>query len=107
MLWLVWIALAFLLLVLALGGWHVVREGLAFWRTFKAFGALMGRAGEVLSARADEAARKGGGSGDAAARVTASVERLSRSLAYARVIAGSAGSARSAYAGVRGRVPRK
>ena len=29
MLWAVWFGLAFLLVVLALGSWHVVREGLA------------------------------------------------------------------------------
>jgi hypothetical protein len=106
-LWAVWIALAFLLLVTGVGGWHVVREGLAFWRTLKAFTALIGRAGDVLARRADELSRKAAGAGDRVERLTAATERLSRSLAYARIVLGAAVSARAAFAGVRGRVPRK
>jgi hypothetical protein len=107
MLWLVWIALAFLLLVAGIGGWYVVRQGLAFWRTLKAFTALLGRAGEMLTARADAAAAKAAGTADAAERLTAASAQLNRSLAYARLVFGAAGSARGAYTGLRGRVPRK
>jgi len=107
MLWAVWIALAFLAVVTVLGGLHVAREALAFWRTLRAFTALLGRAADVLGARADEAARKAGSSGDAVARLTTSVERLSRSLAYARAISGAGGGAFAAYSALRGRVPRK
>jgi hypothetical protein len=107
MLWAVWIALVFLLLAVGLGGWHVVREGLAFWRTLKAFTALLGRAGDVLERRADEVSRKAAATGDAVERLTAATERLSHSLAYAGIVLGAAGSARAAFAGIRGRVPRK
>jgi hypothetical protein len=105
MLSLVWIALAFLLLVAGLGGWYVVREGLAFWRTLKAFTALMGRAGEMLTARVDAAAGKT--TTDTAQRLAAATTELDRSVAYARIVFGAAGSARGAYAGLRGRMPRK
>jgi hypothetical protein len=105
--WLIWLALAFLLLVAGIGGWYVVREGLAFWRTLKAFTALLGRASDVLTARADAAAGKASGAGSAAERLTAATTQLNRSLAYARLVFGAAGSARGAYAGLRGRVPRK
>jgi hypothetical protein len=39
--------------------------------------------------------------------LTASVERLSRSLAFARVVAGAGGGSLAAYARLRGRMPRK
>jgi hypothetical protein len=107
MLSLVWAALVFLLLVAGIGGWYVVREGLAFWRTLKAFTALLGRAADVLERRADAAAAKAAGAGAAAERLTAATERLSGTLAYAHIVFGAAGSARAAYAGLRGRVPRK
>ena len=107
MVWAVWIGLAFLLVVLAAGGVHVVREALALWRTFRAFTALLGRASSVLGARADEAARKAGSTGDVLDRLTVAVERLSRSLAYARVVASAGGGATAAYAALRGRMPRK
>jgi hypothetical protein len=107
MLWLVWVALAFLLLVAGIGGWYVVREGLAFWRTLKAFTALLGRASDEVTSRADAAASRAAGGGAAAERLTAATAQLNRSLAYARLVFGAAGSARGAYAGLRGRVPRK
>jgi hypothetical protein len=106
-LWAVWIALAFLLIVLGVGGWHVVREGLAFWRTLKAFTALIGRAGDVLAQRADEVSRKAAGAGDRVERLAAATERLSRSVAYARIVLGAAVTARAAFAAARGWVPRK
>src|SRR4051812_47323716 len=86
MLWLVWLSLVFLVAVLALGAWHVVREAFAFWRTFSAFNALMGRAAEVLGRRADEASRKAAAAGDQTVRLNEALERLSRSTAYAHVI---------------------
>jgi hypothetical protein len=107
MLWAVWIALAFAVGVTVVAAWFAVREALAFWRTFRAFTALLGHAADVLGARADEAARKAGSSGDAVAKLTVSVERLSRSLAYARAISGAGGGALAAYSALRGRVPRK
>jgi hypothetical protein len=107
MLWLVWIALTLAVCTTVLGASFAVREALAFWRTFRAFTALLGRAADVLGARADEAARKAGSSGDAVERLTVSVERLSRSLAYARAISGAGGGALGAYSALRGRVPRK
>jgi hypothetical protein len=107
MLWLVWIALALAVTVTVAAAAYAVREALAFWRTFRAFTALLGRAAVVLGARADEAARKAGSSGETVARLTASVERLSRSLAYARAISGAGGGALAAYSALRGRVPRK
>ncbi len=107
MLWLVWIALGFLLLVAGIGGWYVVGKGLAFWHTLKAFTALLGRASDLLGQRADAAAARVGAAGDALKRLTAATDRLSRSLAYAQIVFGAAGRARAAYAGVRGRVPRK
>jgi hypothetical protein len=107
MLWAVWIALAFAVCATLLGAWFAVREALAFWRAFRAFTALLGRAADVLGARADEVARKAGSSGAAVEKLTVSVERLSRSLAYARAISGGAGGALAAYSALRGRVPRK
>jgi uncharacterized membrane protein YcjF (UPF0283 family) len=105
MLWLVWAALAFLLLVIALGGVHVVREGFAFWRTLKAFTALMGRAVDAVSARADELARKAGSVDPTG--LTDATARLQRSLAYARIVADASGDAWATISGIRGSVPRK
>jgi hypothetical protein len=107
MLWLVWAALAFVVSVMVLGGWYVTRQGLAFWRTLKAFTALLGRASDVLALRADEASAKAGAAGAAVERVTDSVERLSQSLAYARIVAGAGGGAWSSVSALRGRMPRK
>jgi hypothetical protein len=107
MLWAVWIALTLVVVATVVGAVHVVREALALWRTFRGFTALLGRAADVLGARADEAARKAGSSGDAVEKLTVSVERLSRSLAYARVLGGAGGGAFAAYAALRGRMPRK
>jgi hypothetical protein len=108
MLWAVWGALAFCLLVLAVGGWLTVRTGLVTWRQLKALTALLGRGGDAISVRAEAAAQQaGGGGGDAAERLAAAVERLSRSTAYARLIAGSSGRAISALTGLRAAVPRK
>jgi hypothetical protein len=107
MFWAVWGALVFLVLVLAVGGFHVVRLGLSTWRQVKDVSALLGRGGDAISARFDEAARRTAGGGEAAEKLGSAVERLSRSLAYARLVAGSAGSAGSALAGLRGALPRK
>jgi hypothetical protein len=107
MLWAVWIALALAVLLTVVGAVHVVREALALWRAFRGFTALLGRAADVLGARADDAARKAAASGDAVERLTVAVERLSRSVAYARVLGGAGGGALAAYAALRGRMPRK
>jgi len=106
-LWAVWVALAFLVLVLAGGTWHVVRAGLSFWRTLRGFTALLGRAGDVIGARADEASRKSASAGDASARLAAANVRLARSLAYAEVVAGAAGGTHRTVRGVRRSLPRK
>lgn len=107
MLWAVWGSLAFLLAVAVVGGFAVARQALAAWRTVKGFTAFLGRAGDAITERADEAARKAGGSSDAVARLTAATERLSRSVAYARLIADAAGDASAIATGLRGSVPRK
>jgi hypothetical protein len=107
MLWAVWFGLAFLLVVLAVGIWHVVREGLALWRTLSGFSALLGRASDAVGSRADEASRKAAAAGDAAVRLTAANERLARSLAYASVIAGAAGGTQAAFYRARRSLPHK
>jgi hypothetical protein len=107
MLWAVWGALAFCLLVLVVGGWLTVRAGLAAWRQLKDFTGLLGRGGDAISRRAEQAARQAGRDGEAFEGLTAAVERLSRSLAYARLIGGSTGRTVAALTGLRAAVPRK
>ena len=107
MLSLVWLALVFLLLVTAVGGFHVVREGLRTWRTLKGFSAFLGRASEAVGSRADAAAAKSAAAGETAVRLNEASERLSRSLAYAGVLAGAAGRTGVAARRVRRRMPRK
>src|SRR6188472_708118 len=107
MLWVVLLALALLVGVLAVGSWHVVREGLAFWRTLTGFSAFLGRASDAVGARADEASRKAAASGDAALRLAAANERLARTLAYAGVLADAAGGTRRTIYRARRSLPRK
>lgn len=106
MLWAVWGSLAFFLLVAVAGGYVLWRRALATWRTFKAFTAFLDRAAAAIGQRTDEAARKSA-SGDAAARLAAATARLTRSIAYARLIADAAAGARALATGFRGAVPRK
>ncbi len=106
MLWAVWGSLAFLLAVAGAGGYLVGRRALATWRTFKDFTALLGRANDAIAQRADEAARKAEPPGDGA-QLASAVARLSRSTAYARLIADAAGDAGATVTGLRGSVPRK
>lgn len=103
----VWITLAFLVLVLVAGTVHVVREGLRTWRTVKRTMRVAGAGADVLTARADAAAQKAGGAGSAVERLAAATAHLSDSLAYARVIADTAGEVRATVMGIRGAVPRK
>ncbi|HSP73327.1 MAG TPA: hypothetical protein VLN26_13210 [Gaiellaceae bacterium] len=103
----VWITLAFLVLVLVAGTVHVVREGLRTWRTVKRTMRIAGAGADALTARADAAARKAGEAGSAAERLSAATAHLSRSLAYARVLADAAGDVRATVTGLRGSVPRK
>src|SRR3954447_5457240 len=107
MLWAVWFGLAFLVVVLAAGIWHVVREGLALWRQLRGFSALLGRASDAIGARSDEASRKAAASSDASLRLAAANERLSRSLAYASAIAGAAGGTQASVYRVRRSLPHK
>src|SRR5437763_933791 len=107
MLWAVWGSLAFLLVATVVGSVHIVREALSFWRTLKAFTALLGRAGDVLAARVDDASRKAAGSGDAVERLAVAVDRLSRSLAYARVVGDATSGAVASYIALRALLPRK
>ena len=102
-----WIALAFFVLVLVAGTAHVVREGLRTWRTVKRTMRVAGAGTDALTARADAAARKAGGAGSAAERLSTATAHLARSLAYARVIADAAGDVRATLTGLRGSVPRK
>jgi hypothetical protein len=105
--WAVWISLALLVVVLAAGTWHVVTTGLETWRTFKRFTAVLGHAGDLITARLDELARKAETTGEQAERISASSRHLARSLAYMRIVADAAGDVRAAVTGLRGSVPRK
>jgi hypothetical protein len=107
MLWAVWGSLAFFLAVTFTGGFLVGQRALATWRTFKDFTAFLERAGAAVGQRTDAAGRKAGAAGDAASRLTATTGRLSRSLAYARLIADAAGDTGATAVGLRGAVPRK
>src|SRR4051794_29838825 len=107
MLWAVWGSLLFLFVVVVGGSVHVFREARSFWRTLRAFSGFLGRAADAISARADEVARKAEASGDATARFAAAVERLSRSVAYARAVGDAGGGVLVAYAALRAFVPRK
>jgi hypothetical protein len=102
-----WVALA--VFVLATGGAaaFLVLRGLAFWRDLKRFMRVLGAGSDARAARADEAARKAGGAGSAAERLAAATARLSRSLAYARVVADAAGDSWATVMRIRGSVPRK
>lgn len=102
-----WVSLALSMLAVVAAGGLAARRGLTLWRDFKRFSRIVGAASDALASRADEAARKAGAAGSAAERLAAANGRLSRSLAYARVVADAAGDARATLTGIRGSVPRK
>ena len=103
----VWVTLAIVLLVLAGGGFHVVREGLRTWRAVRRLTRVLGAGGDAVTSRVEAATAKLDGAGAAAERLTDATARLQRSLAYARVVADAAGDARATVTRLRGSVPRK
>ncbi|HET8607897.1 MAG TPA: hypothetical protein VFL66_12835 [Gaiellaceae bacterium] len=103
----VWVTLGFLVLVLVGGTAHVVREGLAAWRAIRRTGRALGACAEALGSRAERVSRKAAGAGSADGRLAGATARLSRSLAYARVVADAAGDAGATLVRLRGSVPRK
>jgi hypothetical protein len=103
----VWISLAFLVVVFLASAAHLVVHGLRAWRTFRSFSRTIHDAADAVLATAALAEEHAGGLGTGAARLDAATTGLRASLERLAVLGAAARDARATLSAFRGAVPRK
>jgi len=102
-----WLALAFLLVVAAVGTTVTVLRARGLWRTSSTVSGVLGRGFDEIGRRTAAVDARVAAAGESSAELDASLARLRESRAQAAVLAAALAETRDTVARARALVPRK